>query len=187
MLCGVSPPTPTRATPKGRTAPTRSIFKRAHVRQRRTTAVNPACGCSAIETRNKIPDFVPPRWNETKIMPRGLRLRRRKLAVPSPRPAPSTQIESNPRPRREGDEMTVMSEHRIGGIVAFAHRLRAGALGSLSDGRVAGAVPGRSGRRGLRGGVRGAGGAARADGPVRLPRRAGRPRTTPRTRRRRRS
>jgi len=38
----------------------------AQLRQPRTTVVNPACVCSAIESRNKIPDCVAPRWNEAK-------------------------------------------------------------------------------------------------------------------------
>jgi hypothetical protein len=66
--------------PQARKAPTRSIFKRAHVRQPRTTAVNPACGCSrdrneeqdsgrrrsSVERNKEGDGFVRFRWGETK-------------------------------------------------------------------------------------------------------------------------
>jgi len=66
--------------PQARKAPTRSIFKRAHVRQPRTTAVNPACGCSrdrneeqdsglrrsSVERNKEGDGFVRFRWGEVK-------------------------------------------------------------------------------------------------------------------------
>jgi hypothetical protein len=66
--------------PQARRAPTRSIFKRAHVRQPRTTAVNPACGCSrdrneeqdsglrrsSVERNKEGDGFVRFRWGEIK-------------------------------------------------------------------------------------------------------------------------
>ncbi len=51
---------------QARKAPTRSILKRAHVRQPRTTAVSPAFGCSRDRNEEQDSGLLSPRCNETK-------------------------------------------------------------------------------------------------------------------------